>query len=217
MRVLDLEYGERMYSFFVAPVVNSGYTNLYGRDITEHKRAEEALRASQQQLRLAVESANVGLWDWNLQTNDVWFSPEWKRQIGYEEQELPGRYEEWESRLHPQDRGPVLALLRACLNPPWPVYEVEFRLQHKDGTYRWIYARGEVFRDSQDQPLRMLGCHVDITERKQAEEALRDSIVRFELIARATNDALWDWNLVTNHAWWNEAQYEILGYKPGEV
>jgi len=172
MRVLDLEYGERMYSFFVAPVVNSGYTNLYGRDITEHKRAEEALRASQQQLRLAVESANVGLWDWNLQTNDVWFSPEWKRQIGYEEQELPGRYEEWESRLHPQDRGPVLALLRACLNPPWPVYEVEFRLQHKDGTYRWIYVRGEVFRDSQDQPLRMLGCHVDITERKRAEQSL---------------------------------------------
>jgi PAS domain S-box-containing protein len=146
------------------------YATTLGHLITR-KRTEEALRKSAERLRLAAHASNVGLWDWDLQTNRVVFSCEWKSQLGYEEHEIGADYSEWERRLHPDDLAPTLAALRACLDGSHPEYAVEFRLRHKDGSYRWIYARGEVFHDVRGKPVRMLGCHVDITERKQAEEA----------------------------------------------
>jgi PAS domain S-box-containing protein len=139
------------------------------RDITERKRSEEALRESAERLRLAARASNVGLWDWNLRTNAVVFSREWKSQLGYEEHEIGADYREWESRLHPDDRAPTLTAIREYLDGRRPEHAVEFRLRHKDGSYRWIYARGEVFNDASGAPVRMMGCHVDVTERKLAE------------------------------------------------
>lgn len=132
-----------------------------------------AIETKTAELHLAVQAAEIGLWDWNLLTNDVYFSPEWKAQLGYTDEELPNRYEEWESRLHPDERPVLLAQIAAATQPPWPTYAPEFRLRHRDGAYRWILVRSEVIRDGGDRPYRMLGCHIDITERKQAEEELR--------------------------------------------
>ena len=123
--------------------------------------------------RSAIQAVNIGLWDWDLRTNDVFLSPEWKRQLGYEDHEIPNRYEEWESRLHPEDRHHTLATLKAYHARPSSDYEVEFRLRHKDGSYRWILGRAAMIFDSDGRPTRMLGAHVDITERKHAETALR--------------------------------------------
>ena len=123
--------------------------------------------------RWAIQAANIGLWDWDLRTNDVFLSPEWKRQLGYEDHEIPSRYEEWESRLHPEDRHRTLATLKTYRTPPSPDYEVEFRLRHRDGSYRWILARAALICDADGMPIRMLGAHVDITRRKHAETALR--------------------------------------------
>jgi PAS domain S-box-containing protein len=105
----------------------------------------------------------------------VEFWPEWKRQIGYEPHEIANRYEEWEMRLHPNDRERVLGALRAYLTGRQPEYSLEFRLQHKNGAYRWIYTRGVVLRDANGRQTHMIGCHVDITERKQLEEQYRQS------------------------------------------
>lgn len=114
-------------------------------DITARMEAEAALRESAEQLRLAVRSSNLGPWDWDLRTNTVYFSPEWKRQIGYEDHEVQNRYEEWESRLHPEDREPTLAALRAYMDGVQPDYTAEFRRRYKDGSdlYAW---RGPVRR-----------------------------------------------------------------------
>jgi two-component system sensor histidine kinase UhpB len=90
----------------------------------------------------------------------------------------------WQERLHPEDRPRVLARLGACMKDPALDYEAEFRMRHRDGSYRWLHAQGVILRDAAGQPERMLGCHIDITERRQAEQALRDSAERLRDLAR---------------------------------
>lgn len=156
---------------------------IFFREITEQKRAEEALRASEARLRLTTEGSNTGLWDWDIRTNEVYFSPIWKRQIGYEDHEIPNRFEEWENRVHPDDLGRALATVQAYIAAPWPNFENEFRFRHKDGSYRWILARASLLTDEQGQPVRMLGSHLDITERKHAEEELIASRERLRALS----------------------------------
>jgi PAS domain S-box-containing protein len=145
------------------------------QDISDVLQAEEALRGSQERLQLALNATGLGPWDWDLTTNTVEFWPEWKRQIGYEPDEIPNRYEEWESRLHPDDKERVLTTLRAYLDGREAEYALEFRLRHKNGTYRWIFTRGVVLRDASGRQTHMIGCHLDITERKQLEGRYRQS------------------------------------------
>ena len=133
------------------------------RDVTERKRADESLRRSQERFELAVRGSQDGLWDWDLLTNDVYFSPRWKGILGYEDHEIRDDLEEWEKRLHPDERERVLAANRAHADGTTPHYEYEYRLRHKDGSYRWILARGVALRDAAGKAYRMAGSHVDIT------------------------------------------------------
>ena len=122
-----------------------------------------------------IRAGGVGLWDWDLATNELYFSPEWKRQIGYAPHELPDEYREWVTRIHPADIGATLEAGERFRQGETSTYDVEFRLRHKDGTYRWIWAQADLLRDAHGRPARMMGSHLDITRRKEAELALRDS------------------------------------------
>lgn len=142
------------------------------------RRAESRAAASEkryqdvlQRLALAAKAANIGLWEWHIATNTVYLSPEWKSQLGYADDELPNCLETWESRLHPEEAERVKAIFQAVLQNRERDFESEFRLRHKDGTYRWTLARGTLELAPDGTPERMLGCHVDITERKRSEEA----------------------------------------------
>lgn len=137
------------------------------------KRAEDQLRESTARLETAVRASNVGLWSWDLKTNKVYYSPEWKRQIGYEDREISDTFSEWQSRVHPDDLDRALHTVNSYLKNPWPDFENEFRFRHKDGSYRWILTRASLLCDDEGVPLHMLGAHVDITDRKQAEEERR--------------------------------------------
>jgi PAS domain S-box-containing protein len=127
------------------------------------------------QMRQAIRASNIGLWDWYLKPGVIFYSPEWKSQLGYGVDEITNDIMEWDQRLHPDDRKRATEYVYSFVSNPLPDYETEFRLRHKDGSYRWILSRAEVFYDEQGHPERMTGCHVDITDRKLAEEKLREA------------------------------------------
>jgi PAS domain S-box-containing protein len=141
-------------------------------DVTARKRAEEELRKSQERFELAVQGSQDGLWDWDLTTDEVYYSPRYKAMLGYEDHEFSNRSEEWAKRVHPDDLDRVRSELRAHFKGRESLSWVEFRMRHKDGSYRWIRSRAFVLRDETGRVYRMAGSHEDITDRKKAEEEL---------------------------------------------
>lgn len=143
-----------------------------GLDITERKAFEEALQESQERYALAMQGANDGLWDWDLRSNQIYFSPRWKSMLGYEEPEIDSTPDEWFSRIHPDEIKWIEAQITAHLNGQTRHFEIEHRMRHRSGTYRWMLSRGYAVRDSNGRAYRMAGSQTDITERKQAEHQL---------------------------------------------
>ena len=141
-----------------------------GIDITNIKRAENELRETVLKLTEAIKAGNVGLWDWDLITSRIYYSKEWKKQIGYDDEEISDSFEEWEKRVHPDDLEKTLQIINNSLDKASRSHETEFRFKHKDGSYRWILARASIVQDEDGRPVRMLGSHIDITERKQMEK-----------------------------------------------
>lgn len=140
------------------------------RDITNRRHMEMALRDSEERLQLAIEGNNDGLWDWNADTNKVFFSKRWKEMLGFQEDEISDDLFEWDKRIHPEDKEAVYADLNKHLNGETPFFQNEHRLQCKDGSYKWILDRGKVISWTEDhQPLRVVGTHTDITVRKETE------------------------------------------------
>jgi len=133
------------------------------------------LRDVQERLALALEGSNDGIWDWDRTTDHVYFSPRWKEIIGYANHEIPDDIQEWRSRIHPEDREQVLQANDSFFNSSETHFEIEYRLRHKDGGYRWILGRGTCLRDANGLPYRMAGSHADITGRKTLERDLIDA------------------------------------------
>jgi diguanylate cyclase (GGDEF)-like protein/PAS domain S-box-containing protein len=149
--------------------------NLYERsrkEISERVKAEVALRESDERYSLAVKGTNDGIWDWNLTTHQVHYSPRWKSILGYADEELGTSPKEWLDRVHPEDRKHLEAAISAYLQSSEPHFEHEHRILHKDGTYCWVLARGFAVRGANGKPFRMAGSQTDITDRKLAEESL---------------------------------------------
>ena len=155
---------------FAASVAN---TVALAIEAADRRKVEQALRTSEGRLTTTVQNTNIGIWDWDLNSNHVYLSPEWKRQLGYDEDELDNTFQEWESRVHPDDHDRAMGIIEACLSGRIPGLEIEHRLLHKDGSYRWILARGTVIKNEADLSSRIMGIHLDVTDRKIAEEQLR--------------------------------------------
>ncbi len=143
--------------------------------LVERERAAEVLRESEERFKLATEGAGVGLWDWNIRTGRVYYSPRWKALFGYEEKDIGESVEDWARLLHPEDREWVCRFQEDFLAGTGKTITAEYRLRHKDGSYRWIGANGVVVRDEKGQACRLVGSHGDITARKEAERAVRES------------------------------------------
>jgi PAS domain S-box-containing protein len=143
-------------------------------EIAQRKQTDAALRISEERWNFALEGSRDGVWDWNVKTNDVFFSQRWKTMLGYSENEFEGRFDEWITRVHRDDLDATLDGIQRHLRGETADYEVEHRVLAKDGSYRWILARGRVVvRDEAGAPTRMVGTQIDVTERREAEEQLR--------------------------------------------
>ncbi|MCU1258906.1 MAG: response regulator receiver modulated diguanylate cyclase/phosphodiesterase with sensor(s) [Bryobacterales bacterium] len=141
-------------------------------DVTERNAAEQRLREQEERWQLALRGNNDGLWDYDITKGEVYFSRRWKEMLGYQEHELGNLTEEWEKRVHPDDLPGVQAKLADHLSRKTPFYVAEYRLRCKDGNYKWVLGRGQAVWDENGKPVRMVGSHTDITERKQSEERL---------------------------------------------
>ena len=137
-------------------------------------RLNQSLRTSEERLRFALEDAGDGFWDWNVKTNEVFFSPRWKEILGYAQDEIGNTYQEWESRVHPDDLDQCYTDLYRHYTHEAPLYENEQRVRCKDGSYKWILAKGKVVEwDNEGKPVRIIGTHTDISERRRIQETIR--------------------------------------------
>ena len=161
------------------------------RDVTGRKRSEEDLKASRELHALVIEATDDGIWDWNLNTNEIFFSQRWKTMLGFEPDELENRYEVWLNLLHPDDREETVSKLRESCHPGHPDFRFEFRMRSKEGSYRWIQGNGRTLFDETGTAIRMVGSQADITERKYADVVLRESEEKFRQMAENIQSALW--------------------------
>ena len=196
---------------------DGGTIQVILRDIGERQRRESALRESEERLMLAFAGAQEGVWDWNLETGAVVYSARWKQMLGYADHEIPATVEAWEQLLHPDDRSRANALNEA-VHRGRPTYEGEFRLRHKDGRYITVLTRGlPIRRDSDGAVVRIVGTHLDITERKHTETALRESEERLSLAFAGAQEGIWDWNLETDACVYSSRWKQMLGYDDDEI
>ena len=195
-------------------IVWSGYLN----DITARKRAEESLRESEKRWKFALEGAQDGVWDWNAQTNEVFYSRQWKTMLGYREHEIGTTLDEWEKRLHPDDSERCYADLKRHFVGETPFYENEHRVLCKDGSYKWILDRGKVIEWADDgKPLRVVGTHSDLTERKRMENELRESRNNFLTFFETIDDMIVVAKPDGSVMFANPAVSHKLGYSPDEL
>jgi len=140
--------------------------------LAELRASREALARSEERMALALQGANDGIWDWKLTNDEVYFSPRWKSMLGYAEDELPDALSTWEKLTDPEGRERTMRLVEDVLNGRRQVFDIEFRMRHKAG--HWVDVRSRAFlqRGNDGRPARLVGTHVDITERKKAENEL---------------------------------------------
>ncbi len=156
-----------------ASEVGVSTVTMIATDITERKRAEEALRQSEERYSLAAQGANDGIWDWDLQTNRVYYSPRWKQLLGYKDDAISVSPDEWLGRIHPEDVKYVKEDISTYLNGAVSQLISEHRIMHRSGSYRWFLVRGVAVSKNGGKPHRLAGSMTDITARKVTEERLR--------------------------------------------
>jgi PAS domain S-box-containing protein len=193
--------------------INENLEQRVAERAAELESASEALQENSERLRLAVEASNVGLWDWNIVTNRVTFSHEWKGQLGYEDHEIGDDVGEWAKFVHPDDQLVVRAETKRYIFRGSGPLNQEFRMLHRDGTWHWIFSRGEVYRDEGGKPVRMLGCHLDITDHKLAEVAHRESEERFQAFMDQSPVVAWTKDNNFEYVYANAA-FEVLFDRP---
>ena len=155
----------------------------FNRMSAQLSESYEKLRNQNEQLSLVMRATNDGVWDWDIRTGHVYFSPRWKDMLGYAEHDIENRIETWRDLIHPDDRARVERDLKSYLAGQLPIYQVEHRLRHKNGSYRWILTRGIVLYDVDGAPYRMAGSHTDVTEGKRARDLLDGQRYFLEMLA----------------------------------
>ncbi len=188
------------------------------RDITARKRAEEELERKEERLALALDATSDGLWDWDLRTDAVYYSPRYFTMLGYEPDAFSFRFETWERLIHPDDRDDAWEAHIEQLGSGSQGFEVEYRFRRSDDSYAWMLCRGKVVeRDEEGQPVRMIGTHQDITARKLIKKQLRKREEKYRQLYRSSPNAILLLNPEGMIVDCNDSTTAILGYEPSEL
>lgn len=201
--------------------LNTSWTNMklseslnlgVGLDLTEIKDLEK-------QLDLAVKGGGVGLWDFNPQSESIRINHEWAKMLGYKKREIePVTFDKWKELTHPDDVKETERLLELHFAGELTSYDNEIRMRHKNGGWVWMLDRGKVSeRDADGNVVRITGTHVDITERKQLEEEIKESRERLKLTTNSANVGLWQWNPQTGEIEVDEIWARLVGYRLEEL
>ena len=189
------------------------------KEIEEREQVENTLRESQERLDLAVRGTGVGLWDWMVQTGETIFNERWAEIVGYTLDEIsPVSIETWTKLCHPDDLEKSSELLEKHFAGGTEYYICEARMRHKNGDWIWVLDRGKVFEwDDAGKPIRMAGTHIDITERKQAEETLRSREQRYRQLVDNAKDIIYRTDADGHLTYINPTAVKIMGYPAEEV
>ena len=185
------------------------------RDISDRKLSEQDLHLSDERLQSILGISGDGLWDWNITSDHVYFSPRWSEMLGFSPDDLLAHVTTWEQLIHPDHKPWVMEQLKAHLQDPSVCYRFDYRMQTKSGEYCWIANYGKVvLRDQQGKPLRMIGTHRDITAKKQAEEQLRKHDVHLKTAKHIGKFGSWEFELSTGKISWSEEVFRMYGRDP---
>lgn len=203
---------EFMAELVIREIKNDGEDFLctYVRDVTERLKSETELKHSNERFLRITSTTNDAVWEWELKTGKLWSNEMHQQLYGLTINDPVPSSQEWAARLHPEDRQSILQLQDDALASDTNVFISEYRFQ-SNGTYKNIFDRCYIERDAEGNPIRMLGSMMDVTAQKQADEAIKHSNERFELIAKTTNDAVWENDLITHESWGNEMNHSLYG------
>ena len=185
-------------------------------DITHVKAAEIAIEHHKERLRRGQNFANIGTWDWNILTGELYWTERIAPLFGYPAGDLETSYDNFLAAIHPDDRKSVVHAVNACLERDLP-YEIEHRVVWPDGTVRWLLEKGAVVRDETGKPIQMLGVVQDINDRKQIEEELIERDRQLQEAQSLAHIGNWTADLVTGKLSWSDEIYRIFGHEPGSI
>ncbi|HEY9638775.1 MAG TPA: PAS domain-containing protein [Coleofasciculaceae cyanobacterium] len=186
------------------------------RTLEELRQQTERAQLSEEQLRLALDAAKMGTWDWEIQSGTVMPSAATESIYGFDPGCFEGTFKSFLSRLHPEDHESVTEALRRTMEEGAD-YNSEFRVIWSDGSVHWVVSKGQVYYDNIGKPRRMTGINMDMTERKQAEEALRKSEARLRLALEAAHTGIWDWNILSNTVDWSDNIEQLFSLPTGSL
>ena len=194
---------------------DTGETCVYSlhQDVSEIHEAQAALRASEERFELAVRGSGIGLWDWDIGNDAMFWSDRFKQMMGVDEASFGGRVDDFTDRLHPADKKGVLAAIDDHLKKRAP-FDIQYRLRHGDGSYRWIEARGQAIWDGKGEPRRFLGSVDDITDRRRDEIQIRTKSEQMLMAERMGGIGYWLIDPVEDSVTWSDQTYAIHGESP---
>ena len=181
-------------------------------DITDRKETEAALRESEARWRFAMDGSGDGMWDWRIDTGMVYCSKRWKSMLGYAEDELSNMVKEWEQLVHPDDLPRALDSAADHFRGKSEHHVVEQRMRCKDGSWKWILARGKVIEwAAPGKPRRMIGTYTDIDQAKRQDETQQALVRRLDLVLRASQLGVWEYDLQSGYLDWDDAMHALFG------